>query len=225
MPVFVALFIPIYLVTALVLLVRRGEDRFRWRDAASPAASLTGATVVVLYIGTQIVDTYFGKDGIDGNFAPYLTVGLTLALVLLVFFVVAKVKSVPIPPWDRADPAIAPLVGTTWAVVSFGNAGRPPRTYRPGDKVTLSFEEGGVIAGQAPCNRYGGLDSYYRGRPGGGLMLHYGDRTNLVCLGWPGADDQQFLGALELTTDYRLADGRLTLLGRASKPLVTLSRV
>jgi heat shock protein HslJ len=126
------------------------------------------------------------------------------------------------PPWDPADPAVAPLVGTYWEVVALG-AGDAPPARRP----TLIFRSDGVVEGNAGCNGYGGDSrerSYYLGLPGGGLRIRHGPVQAAAC-GPDGVMEYEgrFLDALIATAAYRLEGERLTLLDGSGQPLLTLA--
>jgi heat shock protein HslJ len=143
-----------------------------------------------------------------------------------------------VPPWDPADPAVAELVGTTWHLEVFWDAGTPPMAIapptpsptetfkRPTLGPTLVFEQDGTISGRAMCNTFGSGpgSAPYRVGPGRTLTLGALLKTAEACSRHRAVDEAEdrFVGGVRAARRYQFADGRLTLLDGNDRPLMTL---
>lgn len=141
------------------------------------------------------------------------------------------------PPWDPAEPLTAELLGTEWELVTFWSAGPSPtaepvatippnatRAYLYGKRATLIFMPYGGVAGQSPCNQFGGDPGSYRVGPGRTLRFGLLTQTAVGCEQSVMRDEDRFFAQMRATRAYRLeADGHLTLLDEAGQPLMTFA--
>ena len=106
------------------------------------------------------------------------------------------------------------LADTTWELLSI-NGIVPPAAA---NTVTLQFESTGVLTGQAPINTYGGswratgIDTLVVSDVVTTLIASTSDEVN--------AYESQYYGILNNVSDYRIADGMLTLTDHNSNTML-----
>ncbi len=112
-------------------------------------------------------------------------------------------------PAPRApDPLPPGLAGTSWRAESV--TGLPAL---PGMASTLAFsEDGGRVAGNGGCNRYGGPLAVEDGVLKVGPLV----ATRMACAPSPTEQERRFLTALEQGRRFELVDGRRVLLLRSA---------
>ncbi len=107
-------------------------------------------------------------------------------------------------PAVEGDVVVSDLAGTQWLLVSLNGA-----PVVAGSSVSVQFEEGGALVGNAGCNQFGSQYSAENGK----LSISPLGMTRMAC-----ADDAvmaqegAFAAAMESATGYRVVDGRLELL-------------
>ncbi len=112
----------------------------------------------------------------------------------------------PVP--QGPDPLPPGLAGTSWRAESV--TGLP---VLPGVASTLAFsEDGGRVAGDAGCNRYGGPLAVEDGELRVGPLV----ATRVACAPPPTEQERRFLTALEQGRRFELVDGRRVLLLRSA---------
>jgi len=108
-------------------------------------------------------------------------------------------------------PAPASLTGPAWTIESI--AGEVPAGGRP---ATLQFSAAGRLAGQGPCNRYGGS---WR-QEGDELQVRALFATRMACPEPAMAQEAVFLRALEAGRAELRGAGRLEITGRDGARIV-----
>lgn len=111
------------------------------------------------------------------------------------------------------QPADTPtLIGPTWAAVEL--AGTPVPAEPAARQPSIAFVADRRVAGTDGCNRVSGPYTLSGDRITFGPLI----MTRMAC---PGAEalSRRFAGALEGTSRFRIADGRLELYGATGKPL------
>ncbi|MEB2775735.1 META domain-containing protein [Algoriphagus sp. D3-2-R+10] len=96
------------------------------------------------------------------------------------------------------------LTGNTWALSSLMGTGLDMNQFA-GGIPTLSFLDGGNLAGFSGCNNFSGNFSL----EGTGIKLDPGAMTKKMC---PGTGEQDFISALSKVGDLEIGKDKLTLL-------------
>ncbi|RIX76567.1 META domain-containing protein [Acidovorax cavernicola] len=109
-----------------------------------------------------------------------------------------------------------PIEGPVWRLVQLGD-----EPVAPGGDAQLQFDRNsGRVSGSGGCNRVTGSFT----RAGVSLKLGQMAATRMACADpVRGANEAQFLAALQNTTSYRLAPGRLALLDASGRTVALLS--
>jgi len=109
-----------------------------------------------------------------------------------------------------------PIEGPVWRLVQLGD-----EPIAPGGDAQLQFDRNsGRVSGSGGCNRVTGSFT----RAGVSLKLGQMAATRMACADpVRGANEAQFLSALQNTTSYRLAPGRLALLDASGRTVALLS--
>ncbi|MCY1374529.1 MAG: META domain-containing protein [Pseudomonadota bacterium] len=109
-----------------------------------------------------------------------------------------------------------PIEGPVWRLVQLGD-----EPIAPGGDAQLQFDRNsGRVSGSGGCNRVTGSFT----RAGVSLKLGQMAATRMACADpVRGANEAQFLSALQNTTSYRLAPGRLALLDGSGRTVALLS--
>jgi heat shock protein HslJ len=106
------------------------------------------------------------------------------------------------------------LDGTAWVLSEL-----PGATLPPGQPATVQFQ-GGKAAGSDGCNRYSAPYT----ASGGSITISQGATTMMACPPPQMELARAFSGALTGAKRYRMADGRLQLLGGDGAVLATFAR-
>ncbi|QFZ82740.1 META domain-containing protein [Variovorax paradoxus] len=109
-----------------------------------------------------------------------------------------------------------PIEGPVWRLVQLGD-----EPIAPGGDAQLQFDRNsGRVSGSGGCNRVTGSFT----RAGVSLKLGQMAATRMACADpVRGANEAQFLSALQSTASYRLAPGRLALLDAGGRTVALLS--
>jgi putative lipoprotein len=109
-----------------------------------------------------------------------------------------------------------PIEGPVWRLVQLGD-----EPIAPGGDAQLQFDRNsGRVSGSGGCNRVTGSFT----RAGVSLKLGQMAATRMACADpVRGANEAQFLSALQNTASYRLAPGRLALLDASGRTVALLS--
>lgn len=109
-----------------------------------------------------------------------------------------------------------PIEGPVWRLVQLGD-----EPVAPGGDAQLQFDRNsGRVSGSGGCNRVTGSFT----RAGVSLKLGQMAATRMACADpVRGANEAQFLAALQNTTSYRLAPGRLALLDASGRTVALLN--
>lgn len=109
-----------------------------------------------------------------------------------------------------------PIEGPVWRLVQLGD-----EPIAPGGDAQLQFDRNsGRVSGSGGCNRVTGSFT----RAGVSLKLGQMAATRMACADpVRGANEAQFLSALQNTASYRLAPGRLALLDTSGRTVALLS--
>ncbi|MDP9879951.1 putative lipoprotein [Variovorax boronicumulans] len=109
-----------------------------------------------------------------------------------------------------------PIEGPVWRLVQLGD-----EPIAPGGDAQLQFDRNsGRVSGSGGCNRVTGSFT----RAGVSLKLGQMAATRMACADpVRGANEAQFLSALQNTASYRLAPGRLALLDGSGRTVALLS--
>lgn len=107
------------------------------------------------------------------------------------------------------------LAGTDWRVAAIDDFGLPV-----GVEASLSFDEGGGIAGDSGCNRV--IGSYEQS--GSTLTVGPTGTTMMACPEPAMETQQRYVAALEATRSFRTEGARLMLLDGDGTPVMTLVR-
>ncbi|WPG37557.1 META domain-containing protein [Variovorax sp. EBFNA2] len=109
-----------------------------------------------------------------------------------------------------------PIEGPVWRLVQLGD-----EPIAPGGDAQLQFDRNsGRVSGSGGCNRVTGSFT----RAGVSLKLGQMAATRMACADpVRGANEAQFLSALQSTASYRLAPGRLALLDASGRTVALLS--
>lgn len=110
-----------------------------------------------------------------------------------------------------------PIEGPLWRLVQLGD-----EPIAPGGEAQLQFDRSsGRVSGSGGCNRLSGTFS----RSGVSLKIGQLAATRMACVDpVRGANEAQFISALQSTTSYRLAGpGRLALLDAGGRTVATLN--
>jgi len=109
-----------------------------------------------------------------------------------------------------------PIEGPVWRLVQLGD-----EPIAAGGDAQLQFDRNsGRVSGSGGCNRVSGSFT----RAGVSLKLGQMAATRMACADpVRGANEAQFLSALQSTASYRLAPGRLALLDAGGRTVALLS--
>ena len=109
-----------------------------------------------------------------------------------------------------------PIEGPVWRLVQLGD-----EPIAAGGDAQLQFDRNsGRVSGSGGCNRVTGSFT----RAGVSLKLGQMAATRMACADpVRGANEAQFLSALQSTASYRLAPGRLALLDAGGRTVALLS--
>jgi len=142
------------------------------------------------------------------------TVGGKLCLWVLL----AALGGCVAPALQPASVAVTPalLAGTEWVAFSIEGA---PEVVTP--KPTLRWVNGSRVSGTGGCNAFRGLSTSAQG----GLRLGPLSPTGSACLTLPGAQEDLFFKAIELTRNAYLQGDQLVLVDESGRPLARLIRV
>jgi putative lipoprotein len=109
-----------------------------------------------------------------------------------------------------------PIEGPVWRLAQLGD-----ESIAPGGEAQIQFDRSsGRVSGSGGCNRVSG--TFTRS----GITLRIGQlaSTRMACLDpVRGANEAQFISALQSTASYSLAPGRLALLDAGGRTVATLS--
>jgi heat shock protein HslJ len=102
------------------------------------------------------------------------------------------------------------LVGNLWQVISYNNGKDAVVSVIMGTEITAVFDEEGQLSGSAGCNNYSAPYSV----DGDTITIGSAVTTRKACNEPEGIMDQEmeYLAALEMATNTKFADGRLTFL-------------
>jgi heat shock protein HslJ len=122
------------------------------------------------------------------------------------------------PPVVVADP----LAGTRWNVANYNNGAGAVVGVIAGTNLTLAFENGGRVSGNAGCNTYSasysaGGDRLSVSMPAGGMR---------TCESPEGVmqQEQRFLAALASSATFRITGDRLEIRSGADQMAIVASR-
>jgi putative lipoprotein len=109
-----------------------------------------------------------------------------------------------------------PIEGPVWRLAQLGD-----EPIAPGGEAQIQFDRSsGRVSGSGGCNRVSGTFT----RSGISLKIGQLASTRMACADpVRGANEAQFLSALQSTTSYSLAPGRLALLDAGGRTVATLS--
>ena len=118
--------------------------------------------------------------------------------------------------WGSGTSPDEPIEGPVWRLVQLGD-----EPIAPGGDAQLQFDRNsGRVSGSGGCNRVTGSFT----RAGVSLKLGQMAATRMACADpVRGANEAQFLSALQNTASYRLAPGRLALLDASGRTVALLS--
>ncbi len=132
------------------------------------------------------------------------------------------VSVTPPPPTATTAPAVDPLLGTSWEVITYNNGQEAVVSVIAGSLVTIDFEADGVVAGNAGCNTY---QASYEVN-GSNITIGRPIVTNLFCGDPVGVMDQEsaFLAALQSAATFDVRADSLELRGAGGQIAVTAVR-
>ncbi|QNK70078.1 META domain-containing protein [Variovorax sp. PAMC26660] len=109
-----------------------------------------------------------------------------------------------------------PIEGPLWRLAQLGD-----EPIAPGSEVQIQFDRSsGRVSGSGGCNRVSGSFT----RSGVALKIGQLASTRMACADpTRGANEAQFLSALQSTASYSLAPGRLALLDAGGRTVAVLS--
>lgn len=115
---------------------------------------------------------------------------------------------------DRNEAAPSPLAASRWVARAID--GEP---VAEGVESTLTFAEGGRVAGSTGCNRYTGQATI------DGAALTFGPiaTTRMACPPPRMDEERRFSAALQATAGWRIEDGELVLVDAAGEPRLRLA--
>ncbi|MET3493734.1 META domain-containing protein [Variovorax boronicumulans] len=109
-----------------------------------------------------------------------------------------------------------PIEGPVWRLAQLGD-----EPIAPGGEAQIQFDRSsGRVSGSGGCNRVSGTFT----RSGISLRIGQIAATRMACADPArSANEAQFLSALQSTTSYSLAPGRLALLDASGRTVATLN--
>jgi heat shock protein HslJ len=126
------------------------------------------------------------------------------------------------PPQPPPVVVVDPLAGTRWNVTNFNNGAGAVVGVIDGTQITLAFESGGRVSGQAGCNTY---SAGYQAS-GSTLSVTMPAATKLFCDSPEGVmqQEQQYLAALQSAATFRISGDRLEVRSNADQLAIAANR-
>ena len=175
----------------------------------APGASDTTEPLALMTISFAENGTVFGSGGINQFTGTWTLDGTTLKITDI-----ASTKAAGAPAlMAQEDDYFALLPGVSGFTFKMGSL-----ILTAANTVTLQFESTGVLTGQAPINTYGGswratgIDTLVVSDVVTTLIASTSDEVN--------AYESQYYGILNNVSDYRIADGMLTLTDHNSNTML-----
>jgi heat shock protein HslJ len=113
------------------------------------------------------------------------------------------------PPTATSAPAVDPLAGTSWQVVSYNNGRGAVVSVLADSLLLIDFEADGLVTGNAGCNTYSAAYTVN----GNTIAIGLPGTTNLFCAAPEGVMDQEaaFLAALQSAATFRIRGDTLEM--------------